>query len=267
MTSLDPNNVAIDPVNLLIIDYDVTRFHTFDVFRWCLLDKVLFSDMIDEIKPMVYTSAVADQVDFYRLNCISSNPLNHFKQYRDHPGNTKDFMEQIFSKACTDTKVKITKTDISTRLNVILSNKLVSGILLQYQFDPHVPEFTEVCDIKTEKWDSITDVRKLVSYTIEHQINAVMCGNIDLLTPYLILLSEKVKTPMQVFICKYGYNYEWRYPNQKPVRVLRYTPMLAALEEKYKYSFALVDSYSGLTYRDGILNRERRLHNEDLIDK
>ena len=62
---------------------------------------------------------------------------------------------------------------------------------------------------------------------------------------------------MQVFIGKYAYNYEWKQLNGRSFRMLGRTIEFAAMSERMKYSFATIDTYSGLTYHDMITRKSQ----------
>lgn len=256
----DPNKLALDHVHILIIDYDVTRFHSFDLFRWCLLDRTLYYGLTDDMSGFLSCGkTTADHVDYYRLNCTSFNPLNHFKAYKDHPGNTQSFLDSMYQTMYQSQYDKITETDISTRFNGVFSNKQISGLIIKMQNDKHVPEFTRNCPIENMIVESLFDVKRLAGIVIDEMATSIMCGSSDILIRLMLELQRRgYRKPLDIFICKYGYNYEWHSLKGTPVRMLRYTPEFAAMEQKLGYTFNTIDTYSGLTYRNGLLKSEER---------
>ena len=256
---LDPNDIALGPVHLLLIDYDLTRFHSFDLFRWCLLDHDLFQHAMPELKKIVQLPEVADQVNFYRLNCVSFNPLDHFTTYKDQPGNDHAFLTQVLNQMYGHPMERITTTDLDYRMDAVFANRNLHVTLLKMKNDSHYPRFLDfVKNVDVVEWDSLFCPHDLAQYTIEHGINAVMCGSAELLLPYLVLLtSMNYRKPMQVFIGKYAYNYEWKQLNGTSFRMLGRTVEFAAMSERMKYSFATIDTYSGLTYHEAVTRTDQ----------
>src|SRR5699024_7345725 len=104
------------------------------------------------------------------------------------------------------------------------------------------------CPIENMIVESLFDVKRLAGIVIDEMATSIMCGSSDILIMLLLELQRRgYRKPLDIFICKYEYNYEWHSLKGTPVRMLRYTPELAAMEQKLGYTFNTIDTYSGLT--------------------
>ena len=261
---MDPNFVALDPVKLLIIDYDVTRFHSFDFFRWALLNRELFYSVVPAMQSFARDChSVADQVNFYRLNADSFNPLDNFTTYLGQPGNNHQFLVENLVAMMTHPRAKTTVTDFEYQFDIVFENRMVDGTLLQFKEDPHKPQFVDRCKIQREQWDDILDLKRLVEYTMDNHFNAVMCGPLEVLAPYLTMLSSRYKIRMQVFYGKYGYNLEWHQLGNQKMRMMRKMLLFAKIEDAFRYAFASFDPFSKLTHNEAVIRREQRLQGEN----
>ena len=261
---MDPNFVALDPVRLLMIDYDVTRFHSFDFFRWALLNRELFYSVIPPMDQFaVSCQTIADQVNFYRLHVESFNPLDNFKQYRNADGNDHPFLVENLRTMMAHPRAKITPTDLEYRFDIVMDNKMVNGTLLQFTDDPHLPEFVHHCKIECEKWDDILDLNRLAEFTMDRGYNAVMCGAVDILAPYLVrLMAKGYQKRMTILYGKYAYNYDWHVLGEKRVRMMKQTSLFGRMEVSFRHSFASFDPFTGLTYNEAMIRRAARLEQE-----
>lgn len=253
----DLNHFALDPVHLLILDYDVTRFHSFDLFRWCMLDKTLYSDIIPELAEIrKEITTVADMVDYYRLHAISFNPLRHFNQYRDAEELVnKDFLQETYDRMLTSEQARCTETDLSNRLDAVFNRKQISTSILQMKSDPHIPGFINTCKVKRQTIDSIFDLDAICETIVSGGYTALICGSAELLLQVLMKLVgvRKYRGLNTVMICKYSYNYEWHKLNDKPISMLRYTPEFAWFETNFNINFGMIDPFTGLTHRRAML--------------
>lgn len=255
LTYSDPNVLAQQQTRLLIIDYDVCRYHSFDLLRYLMLDWEVFKTLHPTYLEMFHIySEVADQVDHYRSTCPTLNPLELFSRFE----NTiyKD-LEEHLNAMFSDEKAKIVPTDIGTRFQVIFDSKSVTGHLVVHENDPYEPSFYDSVDVHTVS--QLFNLDNIIPIIIKHRINGVIVSSIDM----AILLANHLvkagyKSPITMIIGTYRYNYESITigENQSGMLTMKHQREMLILENELQYEFGVFDPFSGLSYRNKLLKGE-----------
>ena len=240
---------------LLVMDYDVTRYHSFDLFRLLLLDKSMFMKIDPNLLPFVKERDAGKQVFFYSRNAKSLSPYDNFTHTKDLVNLEK--YEERLQTLFTDEQAMITRTDVSDQFDAVFQRSDITGYLLRYKKDPHKPTFID--KVKTYEVDRMLDLRMAAAIIIKENINAVMLSSVDL----AVLLSERLvefeyMTPVTFIIGLYFYNFN-------PItNMLKHVAELTTFEHKLNYEFGVFDPFSSLTYR---FRMEKLLEEEDNNNK
>lgn len=236
---------------MLIIDYDVCRFHSFDLFRFILLDYEYFKRLKPEFAPFVQFKILDDQVDFYRSHCTSFNPFNHFNL--EHPV-TGEILCNYLVDILKHPKMKSVMTDITTRFDAAISALHANCTLLQLNNDLNRPTFFD--QIETITTDIIFDPAFVSHLVIDMNINTIMVSSIEyamILASYLIKMGYKI--PIEWYIAKYYYNYEKIEIKGRKLPIIKCVNQMQQLHETLRYSFQLFDPFSTLTYKNKLLEQ------------
>ena len=222
---------------LLILDYDVTRYHSFDLFRYLLLDEEMFKKCYAKYLPLIQSKDIGEQILFYMRNCPNMSPFDNFKHLKNtvHIQELEDRMNEAFG----DERMLSTPTDLSSRLGIIFSRSNITGYRLKYAKDPFDPEFND--QVKTFTSDHVLDLRMAVEIVKKFGINAVMVSSID--TAVLlgaILVRQGYTSPISFIVGSYFYNYDEQTGQLNQYRAMN------VLEYSYKYEFGVFDPYTGL---------------------
>lgn len=231
----------------MILDYDVTRYHSFDFFRFLLYDKSWFMRCnASFLKEFVELHNPLKQIRFYMKNCTSINPFDLFSGTEEYHSILayEDWMNEHF-----DNKMLLTTpTDIAQRLSVIFDRNGISGYILKYAKDPFVPDFGK--NVKLYTTDHVMDLRMAVAIIEKHSINAVMVANVELATILAVKLQSVSWTnPISFMIGTYRYNYD---PDNG---MLLNIPLINSLEFNFKHEFGVFDPFTGLEQmnKEGLL--------------
>ena len=230
---------------LLIIDHDVTRYHSFDLLRYTLFTR---EDLFGTLKPEYYQlivphQEVADQVQFMRTNVPVFNIFEMFN--KDEDARTPSVYVSKIREMFADKHAKITPTDISTRFDIVFDNPSITGYLLQYKGENHHPS----CYRKMTVYESenLLDLNMAVKIIQKHSINAVMiCSNEMALRLVISLARSGYTTPITFIIGRYAYNF---HMNENRCVLPTYNSEIGIAEIQYKHEFGFFDPFSGLTYR------------------
>ena len=222
---------------LLVIDYDVTRYHSFDFFRYLLYRKEWFVRCEPQfLKEFVELRNPLKQIYYYKTHGYDINPFYYFDtdKYRS-PNETENWMNEHFA----DSDLIATPTDIGQRLGVIFDRNGISGYLLKYKNDPYSPGFGDKVTVYTT--DHVLNLNMATAIVKQHGINAVMTSSIEL----AIILAARLKAdgwlqPITFMIGSYAYNYDANTGR------LRHIPAINALELYYKHEFGVFNPFTGL---------------------
>lgn len=229
---------------LLILDYDVTRYHSFDLFRYLLWSSYdTFKQCDPKYLPMLTVRDLTHQILFYSRNCDTINPYDNFS----HTRGTVDLkgLEDHFQVMFADTSAKIVPTDISIQYDTVFHRPNIHGYLLRFKNDPHKPVFYD--KVTVYESEHILDLRMAFTIVQKHNINAVMISSVDL----AVLLAEKLlaagnRNPISFIIGSYFYNYD------PELKTMRHLDRMELLEYKLKHEFGVFDSFSSLSYKQRV---------------
>lgn len=243
----DPNQLIQRQSRILILDYDVTRFHSFDLFRYLCLDKSFFMKM-DPVYVEMFRGhkPIAEQVDFYRSTCSSLNPFDNFPVYKDQvqPNQLDQYMNSMFKNE----RAAIMETDLSTALYTVLCSTSVTGFWVHYQNDPHKAGFADAVGLQSDVVDEMFRPKEIAKYIIKNAINSLIVSSVE----FAILISsalikEEYHTPMTLMICNYNYNYEPFEYKGNQFKQIKHVQTLLNLEDGYQYEIGMIDPFTGLT--------------------
>lgn len=231
---------------LLILDYDVTRYHSFDLFRHLLRDRDMFMHCDPELLKMVQSPDVGKQILHYVRNNPNINPYDNFTLTKDQI-KISEFESRLNNSM---DEMLITPTDIGVRLGIVFNRPNITGYALRYKTDKYEP--VNISLVKTYLSDHILDLRMALAIIEHHSINAVMLSSVDL----ALFLSQKLvsagrTSPMSFMIADYFYNHD------PETRLLRNVPYLYQYEQLYKFEYGVFDPYTGLN-----INRKGETNNE-----
>lgn len=225
---------------LLILDYDVTRYHSFDLFRYLLLDEEMFRKCHAKYLPMIQSKDIGEQILFYMRNCPNVSPFDNFKHLKDTI-QLQEFEDRL-NAAFGDERMLASPTDVSSRLGIIFSKSNITGYRLKYAKDPYNPEFHD--QVKTFTSDHVMDLRMAVEIIKKFGINAVMVSSIDLAVLLgAVLANHGWTSPITFIVGSYFYNYDMETGQLKHYREMN------ILEYSYKHEFGIFDPYTGLNSR------------------
>ena len=250
----DPNDLIQRQSRILILDYDVTRFHSFDLFRYLLLNKSFFMQvdpiyldgMIRGHKP------IAEQVDFYRSTCSSLNPFDNFTKYK---GSVKPAQLDSYMNAMFQNKNSVmTETELGNSLYTLLCANGIQAFWVHYRNDLHKAGFMDATHISDDVVDEMFKPDEISDYIIRHAINSMIIGSVELavIVSYR-LIYKKYTTPMTIMICSYNYNYTSFELKGQSFKVLKHGEDILGLQNKYQYEFGTIDPYTGISRNKRLL--------------
>lgn len=222
---------------LMLLDYNVTRFHSFDLFSYLLLNEERFYDTIDELKPFREIPGLMDKIDFLRNTATSFNPYEYFNTVPDDKILAlKNGLNDLFNSKLEHR----IPTDLSTRMHVVMQNNNITSYIVQHKADKHEPQVPNTA--KLVKVDDLFDFDKLITFINQYGINAIMVDSVDTAA---YLATKLTAYPISFIIANYRYNFENSDKTSK--LFLHGLKMLNLLEFKYKHEFGLFDPYTGIT--------------------
>lgn len=236
--SLDLFPQMMSSTRMLIIDYDVTRVHSFDIFRMMLLDKDFAVQVDKRFYPILTSHDYEEQLAYYIQRAYSLNPLDLFIHTKDKI-DIIQYEEQIPNLLNNDI-IKISPTDIMDQFGVCFSKKTITGYLLRYECDKFPIPWVDKVKVFTS--DRILDMRMASAIVQQYQINAVMCSSIEC----AILLANRLHSikyngPITFIVGRYMYNYEPEYPS-----IMRMTEMMYYYTLEKKYEFGTFTPFANL---------------------
>lgn len=240
---------------LLLVDYDVCRYHSYDMMQWQLAYDSLHGDpkhfmsirkdlrqildrKIDEAKQVRFAQVKFDQMNIYNL--FERNPMN---------GKviTNSEYENKLKEMFRDKKARITPTDISYRFSIVFNRQDITGYLLRYKDDPHKPDFYD--QVTPIEVDSLLDIFQLAKIVQDYHINAIMMSSSELV---IILISQLIKAGYRqaiTFICgRYAYNYQ--YSEYQKKLVPKFNDIMGELEISHKHEFGVYEPFTGLAHQE-----------------
>lgn len=245
-----PNDLITRKTKLMILDFDVTRYHSFDLFRYLLLDRDFFMHLDPIMLPLIQgCKPIAEQVDYYRSTCTNLNPFDNFTHTKGTV--TAAQLDQQMNSMFANKAAKITETQLNVSLYPLLCSDKVSAVYVKYRNDPHKADCVDYTNVKTEQVDEMFCPPKIAKYIIQSGINALMISSIDL--AILIakeLIARDYHEPMTIMVCNYRYNYinvTLAMAGNEVIQVMNHPAEITILTERYQYEFCAIDPFTGLT--------------------
>ena len=243
MTQSDTNQTLelfpqmLEKTKLLILDYDVTRYHSFDFFRKLLLDRDMFIHLKPEFLPFVRMSDSLDQLWWFIRNNRMINVYDNFTN-TDHTIGLLDY-ENILAEASQGEQMYTTLTDVAKQFYVVFDKKSVTAYWLRYKHDTfHIAGEEKLHVYRTEH---VMDLRMATALIIKENINCVMVAYSELMILLIQnLLRHSYTKPISFIMANYAYNYDPK------TGIMRNIPLMNKLEYNYKHEFGLFDPFSGL---------------------
>ncbi|MCM1295199.1 MAG: hypothetical protein NC311_06630 [Muribaculaceae bacterium] len=237
---------------LLIIDHDVTRYHSFDLLRYTLFTR---KDLFVTLKPAYHklitpNVELAEQVQFMRTTVPEFNIFDMFG--KDEGVHTTDQYSDHIRSMITGEHAKTTPTDVSERFEVVFDKPDITGYLLQYKGETNRPAFYGKVTVYEDA--NLLNLKVAVKLIIKHSINAVMiCSNELAVRLIAMLVAAGHTTPITFIIARYAYNFQ---VNDDKCVVPTCNSEMGALEVQYKHEFGFFDPFSGLTFRYRFLREQ-----------
>lgn len=190
---------------MLIVDYDVTRMHSFDIFRMLLLDDKLVYHLVPQLHPFLTAETIEEELGYYIRFADSLSPYDNFTNVKDIL-NLEEY-EDLLPDLLNNPIIKVTPTDIMNQFGVIFSRNSITGYLLRYDCDNVEIPWSDKVKVFTSK--HILDMRMASALVEQYRINAVMCSSIE----SAILLRKRLDTinytePMTFMVGNYAYNFD-----------------------------------------------------------
>lgn len=233
--------------NLLIIDYDVTRYHSFDMLRYLLMDREFFMALDPSYSAILDPKlTLAEQVDFVRHKVDKFNPYDLFTI--DSGVKTVTDYESKLNAAFANSGMMTTPTGLHNNLSILLDRSDITGYIVRYKNDPHKPEYIDSMTVFES--DNIMNIDYLTAIIQQYHINAIMIANIEMAIKICIsLVNQGYREPITFMIARYAYNLEEvGFMSSGP----KYISEMNILEYSIKHEFGFYDPYSALTYQNKV---------------
>lgn len=230
---------------MLIIDYDVTRYHSLDLLRYQLYkSRDFFVGLKEPYASLRTPGPLADQVKFGmdhldQINVLScSTATEHVVSSTEY----EDYLNQMFQDPVS--RQQAIQTDIASRFDIVFERPGISGVLLRYKKDTKKPSCYNrlvVYDV-----DHLLDGDVAVELILKHKINAVMVSSVALAVQIGARLIQRGYTDPVTFMTGiYDYNYIHTAGGKLPILMKE----IATLIERYQYEFGVFDPFTGITER------------------
>ena len=228
----------VNTARILIIDHDINRYHSFELYSYLLTKREYFFNSIDKpfLIDFINQSTLNKKVTYYISKSPHLNPYHHFNGYE----NVTDTEYEDGLKSAMS-ELHVIPTDISDRLSPLLYNESVEGYLLKYSFDNHKSSYED--QVKVFKSEHILDGTFATEIIRKFKINTVFVSSIDLaILISLRLYQLEYKDSITFYVGIYRYNYD---PETKS---MKHTSAVAGLEYAVKHSFMSIDPFTSLSY-------------------
>ena len=257
----DPYPELMKDTRMLIVNYDVLRYHSFDLLRYTLFKLALhdvesFGRLRLSYIPIVDESwSLEEKIVYMKRMFRYENIFKGFVDVGPNGDDMKEYEERI-EMMFEDPKAIALPTELALDLYPMIDRKDMTVYLLMYPGDIVKPSFYDGCTVYESS--NILDMEMAVAIILKHNINAVMVNsNRAAIRIAERLHEEKHNDPMTFIVGDYGYNYEF-------VEGKRYLPTdrvkMGMLELGRNYEFGTFDPFTRLT-------RAVRSSNEDRMAK
>lgn len=246
--SFQSNPDVMKKTRMLVVDHNVCRFHSFDLFMWFNYqlakkgDFSTYSKIDPKFLPMMLpTVSMSERVRIYRTYATSPDPYSCYRGL-DKELTVAEY-ETLLNEMMTDSTNWVTPTDISTAMDPIFVRSDVEGYLLRYAEDRNVPIYTS--NMTVYERDNVLDLDYTIKLIQKHRINAIMMDSTDRAMHLTMKLQEVgYKDHLTFMIARYGYNFEFR--NGEPYQ-LKHNLTLGRLELEYHHEYGYFDPFTGMS--------------------
>ena len=237
---------------LLIIDYDVCRYHSLDLLLYELTqariknDKKHFSSLYYRYKGMyLVTSDIYRKIWYAQRYIREFNVLECFTDHEEYYGaTTPEMYTEHLNKMLRDESSHIIPTDINYNFNALFHRDNVDGYILRNKYDRNHPIYTNMLTVY--ETDNILDISLAASIIIKHNINALMVSSALMGLGIIgILVNHGYTDPITFMFGKYGYNYKYSDEMDDPLYP-DYREFTYPLELQYKHEFGYFDPFTKL---------------------
>lgn len=255
----DPYPDMMKDTRMLIMGYDVMRYHSFDLLRYALfrmseMDRESFGRLRRSYYPLIDpTWTVAQQVLYMRARFMYSNVFDGFLW--DNPYGTTEAYEDQIHRMFRDSRSIALPTDIATDLYVLTERKDTSIFLLRYTGDVVRPNYYDRCTVYES--DHILDLGMAVDIIVKHEINAVMINSAALAVDLASRLhGSGYDRSMTFMVADYGYNYEFEGGvRRRPL----FQREIGMLELAYRHEFGYFNPFTKLTTALSMVNPQENI--------
>lgn len=197
------------PINILVIDHDVTRYHSLDLLRHMLYrDSRIgnvehFSSLKPEYGFLVSGKPYDDIVNDARINIGEFNVLNCFS--RETPASMGEYAKALESCMIANDS-KITETDMNSDFGNLFRHREISGSLLRYRSDRHVPPWAGGVTVYEET--NILDPAIATSIIARRRVGVVLLSSTAMALDVAEMMRiYDIDIPVTFIIARYGYNF------------------------------------------------------------
>ncbi|MCM1230166.1 MAG: hypothetical protein NC489_08535 [Ruminococcus flavefaciens] len=250
----------VQHTRLLLVDYDVCRYHTFDMLRWQLMvdstkthNMEHFMSIREDLHPLLNGSTDwADQAQFAQVHVDKPNIYQLFSKSAEGAGapdarDSRIAYEKKINEMFQNRPQRITPTDVASRFGIVFERPDITGYLMQFKEETHHPDFYD--QVNHIAVNHVLSAKVIVAVVKQFKINAIMIGSSELaLKVAADLINSGYKSPITFIIGRYAYNYQKDTVRNKLVPL--FNAEMGELEIGFKYEFGFFEPFTGLAYKD-----------------
>ena len=242
---LSNRDIMQDP-RLLIIDHDVTRYHSFDMIRYILYkarhnnDQEFFKSLQNKYWFLIDGKHNLDQqIKLMRCECENFNVFNCFDIKRNEY-NQIEYLHEVCKMSQEATG--ITATGAATRLDMFVYRRNVTTVLLQYKGEKYHPRYYD----KTIAYEveNPLDLNVIYKLVTRHNINAIMVSSSKAAIDIAIVLAKAKVTKtkrISMLVGRYAYNF---YNEDNKMIYPLYMDEMETLSVRFKFEFGIYDPFA-----------------------
>lgn len=230
--------------NLLIVDYNVLRYHSFDWIRYKMMDLAYFDGLSPSYSFLKTETNLANMIHMAKNTITSADPMSVFKQWCE-PNSHKfpeDLTKELIQMFNSNIE-RVTMTDLSKRIGIIFGRGDIHGFVVKFKSDKKT-EYDLPNNVKIVESDDMFNIDWLLNFIISNNINAVMVDSVDL------AIALAMKTPIQTSFMfgTYRYNFQMYYKSDTVhMPIVKGVRQMNVLEFKRKHEFGTFDPFGDLT--------------------
>lgn len=241
--------LMMQATRILIVDHDITRYHSFDLLRYTLFTRGdLFISTKSEYLPLLDgKTEITEQVSFMQHKV---DKFNIYKMFDNDAGveTMKTYTDKMREMILSE-HAKITPTDISRRFDIVFERSDITGYLLQYTGEKHRPGFYN--NVTVYEVENPLDPSVIIELIKTHHINAIMISSSEFVVRLIErLIAENLTYPITFIMGRYAYNFSMKdgvmeYP--------LFNRELGIAETRFKHEFGFFDPFGGINYQRRLL--------------